>query len=254
MDPAASDPPRTSDHNSPAVWGAVATLLWAVVIEIVFLVVQSFAAVVYVIATTSDLSHDKARATLHSVDGTSLSFSTFATLLVCLPVITGIAKLKRGSKPKDYLGLTVPGLRQFLQWSLITSVFCGLAGLILSLPHLETSHFFREAYGSADPRWVLWLAVAIAGPITEEIFFRGFLFKGLAASRLRWYGTAVITSLLWAAMHPQHDWYGVSAVFAFGLILGTVRAMTNSTLLTIWLHGLANILALAETAIALQQV
>jgi CAAX protease family protein len=113
---------------------------------------------------------------------------------------------------------------------------------------------FLRRVVSTNPRWVLWLAGAVAAPITEEIFFRGFLFKGLAASRLRWYGAAVITSLLWAASHSQYDWYGIFAIFAFGLILGTVRAMTNSTLLTIWLHGLVNVLALAEMAIALGQI
>ena len=256
MDLPALDPPRTSEHTGSAVWGAIATLLWTVVITIVFLVVQMLTAVIYVVVTTRDLSHDNARAAIHSLksDGTALSFSTFATLLVCVPVIAGIAKLKRRSKLKDYLGLTVPRLRQVLQWSLITSVFCAVAKLILSLPHRTASHFFREAYGSANPRWVLWLAVAVAAPTTEEIFFRGFLFNGLAASRLRWYGATVITSALWAAMHPQYDWYQVSVIFAFGLILGTVRAMTNSTLLTIWLHCLVNVLALAETALALRQI
>jgi membrane protease YdiL (CAAX protease family) len=43
-------------------------------------------------------------------------------------------------------------------------------------------------------------------------------------------------------------------IFAFGLILGAVRTMTNSTLLTIWLHCIVNVLALAETAIAFRQM
>ncbi len=117
-----------------------------------------------------------------------------------------------------------------------------------------TVALFSDAYESANPRWVLWLAVAVAAPIFEETFFRGFLFAGLAASRLHWYGATIITSALWAVIHQQYDWYRISVIFAFGLILGTVRAMTNSTLLTIWLHGLVNVVAIAETAIALRQL
>lgn len=111
-----------------------------------------------------------------------------------------------------------------------------------------------KAYGSASPRWLIWVAVLIAAPIFEEVCFRGFLFKGLAASRLRWQGATVITAVLWAAIHIQYDWYGIGAVFGLGLLLGTTRALTNSTLLTIWLHGLINLLATVQAAIALRQL
>lgn len=111
-----------------------------------------------------------------------------------------------------------------------------------------------KAYGSASPRWLLWLAVNIGAPIFEEISFRGFLFKGLAASRLRWQGATVITAVLWAVIHQQYDWYGLAVVFALGLLLGVVRAKTHSTVLTMWLHCLINLVATAQVAFALRQV
>ena len=43
------------------------------------------------------------------------------------------AKLKRGSKLKDYLGVIAPRLRQVLLWSLISCGFCVLTDLILWL-------------------------------------------------------------------------------------------------------------------------
>jgi hypothetical protein len=86
VDLLAPGPQRGSDEDSSAVWGPVATFLWTVVIEIVFLVVGTLAAVIYVLATTSDLSHDNARAALHNLkfDGTVLSVGTLANLLVCV--------------------------------------------------------------------------------------------------------------------------------------------------------------------------
>ena len=110
MDLVASDPQRTSDQHSSAVWGPVATLLWALVIAIVFLIVQIFVTIIYAVATMSDVPQAKAKAALRGLefDGTFLSVGAFATLLVCVPLILGLAKLKSGSKLKDYLGLVVP--------------------------------------------------------------------------------------------------------------------------------------------------
>ncbi len=257
MDLVTSDPQRTSEENISAVWGPVATLLWALVIAIAFLVAQVIVTISYAVSTMGDLRRDKAQAALRSLefDGTFLSFCAFASLFVCVPLIAGIVWLKRGAKLKDYLGLTIPGVRKFLLWSLITSAFCVLTDLTLWLLGQPTiPEFMLKAYGSANPRWFLWLALAVAAPVFEEICFRGFLFKGLAASRLHWQGATVITSFLWAAIHVQYDWYGISTIFGLGLVFGTARAMTNSTLLTIWLHGLVNVVATAQTVVALRQM
>lgn len=257
MDPLASDPPPTPDQESPAVWGAVATLLWTGLIAIVFVVVQFFAGSIYAIVTLRDVPRAKVGAALAALkfDGTFLAVCTFATLLVCVPLIVGIAKLKRGSKLKDYLGLNVPRLRQLFGWSVIIVVFGVVIDLISSLLHEQKiPEVMLKVYSSADPRWPLWLAIIIAAPIFEEIAFRGFIFKGLAASRLRWSGATLITSLLWAAIHLQYDRYEVSVIFALGLVLGAARALTNSILLTMWLHCLVNILASVQIEIALRQI
>lgn len=257
MDPLAADPQRTSDQESFAVWGPVATILWTVLIAIVFLVAQIIVTIIYALGTMLDLPRDRTNAALADLqfDGTFLSLCTFATLLVCVPLIIGVAKLKRGSKLKDYLGLKMPRLGQLLRWSLIASAFCGLTDLILwLLGQAIVPEVMLKAYGSANPRWLLWLALAVAAPVFEEIAFRGFIFKGLAASRLHWQGATVVTSVLWAAIHIQYDWYGISTIFALGLVFGTARAMTNSTLLTMWLHCLVNILATAEVATMVRQI
>lgn len=259
MDPlAASDtatelPEAGGGQKILPVWGPVLTLLWAVLIAIAFLVVQFFVAAIYAIVTMSKLPRDKADAALAGLefDGTFMSLCTFATL-VCVPLILGIAKLKRGSQLTDYLGLIVPRSRQFWRWSVITILFCVLADLLSWLLHLPVPEFMIKTYSSANPRWILWLALGVAAPIFEEICFRGFIFKGLAASRLRWYGATVVTSVLWAAIHLQYGWYEISVIFALGLVLGAARAMTNSTLLTIWLHGLVNVIAILQVAIMLR--
>ncbi len=255
MDPLASDPPKTSDQEGSAVWGLIATLLWTALIVISFEVVQIIAGLIYVIVTMRGLPRDQVAAAFRSLssDGLLLSVSTFATLLICVPLVVGLIKLKRGSKLKDYLALNVPRLRQFLQWSLITSVFLGLSALILLRHERKVPDVLFNIYSSTDSKWHLWLALVVAAPIYEEIVFRGFIFKGLAASRLRWSGATIVTSLLWTATHGQYDRFELCVLFAAGLVLGAARALTNSTLLTIWLHCLANLLACIQLEFVLRR-
>lgn len=256
MDPLASDPLRTSNKESSPIWGAIATLLWTVVIAIVFLIAQILTGFIYAAVTMRGMSRAEAEAALYKLqfDPALLFFCTFAGLLICVPLIVGIVKLKRGSSLTDYLGLNVPRLRQVLLWSFITVVFCGLIGVISSLLRQPTPEFMLKVYSTADPPWLLWLAVVVDAPVFEEICFRGFIFKGLAASRLQWPGATIITSVFWAAIHLQYGWYDMSTIFALGLLLGAARALTNSTLLAMWLHCLVNVIATVEIAIALRQM
>ncbi len=259
MDPQASppqvEPQRPEDQKSLPVWGPVATLAWSVLIAIVFLVAQLFIMLIYVLPTRH-LPREEAKAAFMNLrfDGIFLSVCTFATLLACTPLIVGIVKLKRGSNLKDYLALRRPSLRQLLRWSLFTLVFCFLSdGIAYLLGQPILPDFMLKTYWTASPRWLLWLALVIAAPIFEEVCFRGFIFKGIAASRLGWAGATIVTAILWAAIHTQYDWYGISFVFGIGLLLGAARARTDSTLLTIWLHSLINLLATAQAAFALWQ-
>jgi membrane protease YdiL (CAAX protease family) len=229
-------------------------MLWTLLIGIVFLIAQVIAAGVYIAFAMRDVPRAKMRDALGTLqfDGAFVSLCAFGSLIACVPLIVGIVKLKRNANLKDYLGLTLPSLRQLWRWSLFTVAFCLLTDGVISLLHQPmVSDFMLKTYANTSPRWLLWLALAVAAPVFEEICFRGFIFTGLAASRLRWQGATIITALLWASIHVQYDWYGMATIFALGLVLGAARAMTGSTLLTMSLHCLINLLATIETAIAL---
>jgi membrane protease YdiL (CAAX protease family) len=55
-----------------------------------------------------------------------------------------------------------------------------------------------------------------------------------------------LTSLIWAAIHLQYDWYGQTMIFLGGILLGCARWRTGSVLLPMLLHGLMNLVASAE--------
>jgi membrane protease YdiL (CAAX protease family) len=95
--------------------------------------------------------------------------------------------------------------------------------------------------------WLLVFAFCVAAPITEEFFARGFLYRGWSESFLRVPGAIVLSSLVWTGLHLQYNWYFLGEVFSIGLLLGYLRYRSNSTWLTIILHGLNNLAAVVQT-------
>jgi membrane protease YdiL (CAAX protease family) len=83
------------------------------------------------------------------------------------------------------------------------------------------------------------------------MLFRGFLFRGWRHSRRDVWFVIVLTALLWAIVHLQCDPYVIAQVFAYGLVLGWLRWVTGSTILTMLLHGLINFEGMLETFVAL---
>jgi membrane protease YdiL (CAAX protease family) len=115
--------------------------------------------------------------------------------------------------------------------------------------------FMVKVYESArDPGAIalVLVAVAVAAPVGEEIMFRGFLFRGWAASRLGVAGAIVLTSGIWAAIHTQYDWFEMAQIFCLGLLFGWVRWRSGSTALTILMHAVTNVAATIETVVIIE--
>jgi membrane protease YdiL (CAAX protease family) len=110
--------------------------------------------------------------------------------------------------------------------------------------------FMLEVLKSARADGALWLLViafCVAAPISEEFFARGFLYRGWSESFLRVPGAIVLSSLMWTALHLQYDWFFFGEVFSIGLLLGYLRYRSNSTWLTVVIHGLNNLAATLQT-------
>ena len=95
----------------------------------------------------------------------------------------------------------------------------------------------------------LLFALIVLAPLGEETLFRGFLYKGIAASRAGPITAILLSTVLFAIMHIQYDWYGVLLVAGMGLYLAVVRFGSGSLLLTMLLHGIANVVATAEMVV-----
>ena len=107
--------------------------------------------------------------------------------------------------------------------------------------------FVVDAYRSARNSgtiWILAIALVVAAPLAEEIVFRGFMFRGLAASRVGMAGAILIPSAIWAVMHVQYETFYIVQIFMLGIVFGWLRWRSGSTLLTILLHALVNLSSL----------
>jgi uncharacterized protein len=147
-----------------------------------------------------------------------------------------------------------------LRWPSWTNLLIGVAALfalvmgwdqISRLAGREVEPgFMGDVLRSARADGALWLLVVafcVAAPITEEFFARGFLYRGWSESVLRPTGAIILSSLVWTALHLQYDWFFLGEVFSIGLLLGYLRYRSNSTWLTIVLHGLNNLAAVVQT-------
>ena len=96
-----------------------------------------------------------------------------------------------------------------------------------------------------DRRWqfVYGVAAVLAGPLAEELAFRGFMLPLFA----KWFGTAagiVVTGIVFALAHGQQDkwlWQYVALLAMVGTVFGVARWKYSSTMASMVLHASFNL-------------
>jgi len=175
------------------------------------------------------------------------------TMIVSAPVTVGFAwfcaSRRPGIRARDYLAMKRAPSQSLSSWCLILVVFLAVAaGMAVALGTTRVPEFRRDAYASAAFVPLFWLAFVVAEPISEEVMFRGFLFRGFESSRLGGTGAIVLSAALWACLYLDRGPYASAQVFAFGLLLGQARLSTGTILVPAVMHVLANLLALIQVA------
>jgi membrane protease YdiL (CAAX protease family) len=157
--------------------------------------------------------------------------------------------LRRPTKQQILLGLGL-GLALFL---VATGVEAGIENLLhrtLSPGMLKSLEKMTEAFSAGTlfqkmPNFwlkaLLFVAGAVAAPIGEEVFFRGFLYNALKA-RINVPVAIVLSGLLFALIHFGP--LAVVVIFPMGMLLAYVYERTNSLWVTILIHAVNNGLAL----------
>ncbi len=239
-----SDPltlqPQSAELVGGKPWGFWATVGFSVLIAFVWLFEQIVVTLLY--PSSSSMS---SRELLE--DGTFVALMGLATGIVVPTACVCCVKLKRGITVRDYLGLRGVPLRQLIRW-LVVALLLEVVFNITSLFN-QPEPFLENAYNSAAFKPLFWIVAVAGAALSEEFFFRGFLFVGLSQSRLGNIGTVALTSALWAAIHVQYHMSTVAVILVYGLVLGYARLRTDSLVVPLAMHALTNFAGLLETAI-----
>jgi len=236
------------ETGPPKPWGTVATVLWTLLTLFIAARVGPDAGAV---------DRRKAPPSLLS-DGPLLSFGGLVSTAVYVEVLAWAAR-RRGWQAADYLGWVVPKPRDAaVTLPVIVALILAFDALDYLLDRtgfvpsfqINTYRSAREAGGLV----MLWIAFVAAGPLGEEIMFRGFLYRGWARSPGAVVPAVVVISALWAILHLQqyeYDWLVILQIFLLGLVLGWARWRSGSTMLTLAMHAFNNTWSLVETTVML---
>jgi hypothetical protein len=180
-------------------------------------------------------------------EGIYLAIVSIATALICGGLICLFVKLRKGIKISGYLAFKPLPSAALLKWLGVVMLLWALSDLTgLALKRDIVPPFMIKAYSTAGNLAVFWLGIALAAPVFEELFFRGFIFAGWSASRLGPVSTIFLTAALWASIHQQYDLYDIAVIGATGVALGAARLKTGSLYMPILMHCLQNVIATTE--------
>jgi len=241
------EPPRNQ------VWGPWSTIGLGAAIAAIWVICQIVITVIFAIMKiASQPGADITKLVLDiPANGGFLSLVTIVSSIVGLGMIVLFILIKKNSNFTDYLALKKIDIKSVL-FALGLAVVLIALEMVVSFGGTDSqfSDYMLKAYQSSASPVFLWIAVVFFGPLFEEAFFRGFLYKGLERSAIRVPGAILLTALFWAAMHAtQYGLLELLFIFIVGIALGILRWRTKSIWNCLLLHFLFNTAAMVQLAI-----
>jgi membrane protease YdiL (CAAX protease family) len=235
----------------PGRWPFWRTLGWGLVVMIVSTLVQGLAIAAAGVVDLIRLHRGFGSVTSFyqllagdAASGDVLATTVIVSDLACVAVILLIVAFKR-LPAGDYLAVFRVRAPVLLKWAGVLLVYVVVTSGAATLFHVDFGGaVMGDILTDSNRPWLFWIAVILAAPLFEEVFFRGFLFRGFEASFLKAPGTVILTAILWAGLHVQYNAYGIAFIAGAGILFGLARARTGSLLVPLALHAAMN---LAET-------
>jgi membrane protease YdiL (CAAX protease family) len=236
-------------HSIETPWGIWGTVGWGLIVAVVFIVLQGLVFAGFVareMARNADTDIFSAAKGLET-NGFVMSMATLVTTPLCVVLIALLVRLRKGPTIARYLGFKAIAPLTMVSWLGIVALFALFAEVLASLlGRTFMPDFMVDAYTTAYFLPLFWIALIVAAPLFEEVYFRGFLFEGFQHSRLRSIGAIFLTSLAWTILHVQYGAYELGTIFAVGVIFGVARWKTQSIYPSLAMHSLFNLLAMAQ--------
>jgi membrane protease YdiL (CAAX protease family) len=240
--------PAVRTQRPPRIWKFWGTALWGLFVFAAMFVGQLAVIGWFLLRQEGPLD---VAAMIHVVgSGKTISLSVITGLPAVLAALWVATRIS-GTPLADYLAL------RWTSWSRLLIGAVALFVLVMGWDMISRATgravepgFMGDVLKSARADGALWLlliAFCVAAPVSEELFARGFLYRGWSESFLRPVGAIMLSSAVWTVLHLQYDWFFLGEVFSIGLLLGYLRFRFNSTWLTVVLHGCNNLAAVVQT-------
>jgi membrane protease YdiL (CAAX protease family) len=233
-------------------WRPLASIVWLLLLAVIMLVGQAVGIIIYVLRDNIALPSASEDFAAMGSDGGVIA----AAFLVSTPIVLAslLLIIRTARVPvSDYLGLKLFSLRDGLVGAVAVVLFIVISGILTSIYSAQTPGFMLHTYATADAAGMLpylLFAFIILAPLQEELLIRGFIFHSFVPA----FGpviTVLGTSLLWALLHPQYNFFFLIQIFGLGIILGWLRLRSGTTTLPFALHAAVNataLLSLSSTA------
>lgn len=218
---------------------------------LIFIFIYFFASLLFGLAlglyhsiTTPDMENSQVKELIQefflSLDGiSSMYIIQFSLLLPCI-ILASNFPLQHWRKT---LALHTVKLRTLGKWAIIWFLFQCIFAVLSSIIEIPVDDFMVQMSG--QKHLLFALVTVLLAPIMEEFLFRGYLFKAWRHSWLGYYGTVLVTSLLFTLMHfGQYNIMILAQLFIFALLLGFAREKTGSIVTPIFIHSLNNLTAI----------
>lgn len=124
-------------------------------------------------------------------------------------------------------------LGAFVQWPVLSAVYFPILRFVDGDPSGAATELGDRVDGPLDVVLLVLLAGVMA-PLVEEIFYRGFLLRGLLRSLSPWIAV-VVQALIFAAVHLQALQF--PGLFVFGLLSGALAVRTGRLGMSWALHA-----------------
>ncbi len=238
--------PVINIHTS--VYSLPMTLMLSTLVLLVFFVGQIVGIMLFApnILPDGHLLDTASQIAMGSEHGTVISLSVAFTCALLLITVCLLIYLKKDSKITDYLALKGFSWQHLLLGIGLLIVFNIILEIVFRWFWIEPLLFVDELYATAQPLWLLIVAMVVLAPIYEEVVFRGFMWIGIANSRLGFWGASMITSLVFAIIHLQYGIIEMSAIVVLAMLFSYIRAVSGSLLLVILLHIVNNAVAMGQ--------
>ncbi len=237
---------KYDDVFAKMIWGPWATLGFGFAIGLVWFITQVLVMSILVAVKRSPNTNPDIAQFIETLnnDGFIFSMATCIAAAVCIYMIYIIIRFRQGDSFTEYLGLHKISGKTFISILGLTIGFIILSSILNSV--FDKSHatqFMIDSFKTITSPVLFYSALIIAAPAVEEIFFRGFLLEGFRHTWIGNTGAITLTSLAWAMIHLQYNFFDKGVLFFLGILLGIIRVKTGSLLGCFVMHAFNNLIA-----------